>query len=90
MSEISRDDVISQFGALDDIAIAEIIATGATMAELQLARSEILMDEKGSNPAKRLPPGAVGRVIDIVERVRNASRHPITGSLLGEGGSGLA
>ena len=90
MSEISRDDVIAQLGPLDDITAAEIIATGATIAELQLARAEMTKDERGTNPEKRLPPGPVGRVIDIVERVRNAARHPTTGSLLGEGGSGLA
>jgi hypothetical protein len=90
VSEISRDDVITQLGALNDITVAEIIATGATLEQLQLARVEIMSDEKGTNPATRLPHGPVGRVIDIVERVRNAARSPITGSLLGEGGSGLA
>jgi len=90
MSEISREDVLSQLGPLDDIAVAEIIATGATMADLKLARAEIVKDEKRSNPENRLPLGPVGRVIDIVERVNGAARHPITGSLLGEGGSGLA
>jgi hypothetical protein len=90
MSEISRDDVITQLGTLDDITIAEIIATGATLEQLQLARAEIIKDEKRTNREIRLPLGPVGRVIDIVERVTNAARYPITGSLLGEGGSGLA
>jgi hypothetical protein len=90
MSEISRDDVVAHFGPVDDATAAEIIATGATLAELQLARAEVAKDELGTNPDKRLPAGPIGRVIDIVERVRNATRHPISGSLLGEGGSGLA
>lgn len=89
MSEISRDDVVAHFGPVDDATAAEIIATGATVAELQLARTEVAKDELGTAD-KRLPAGSVGRVIQIVERVRNATCHPITGSLLGEGGSGLA
>lgn len=90
MSEISRDDVISQFGALDDITIAEIIATGITIEEMKIVRAFVAKDESGTNTENRLPPGPTGRVIDILERVRNAARQPITGSLLGEGGSGLA
>ena len=90
MSEISREDVISQFGPLDDATIAEIIATGVTMEEMKVARSFVGKDENRTNPENRLPRGATGRVIDIVERVKNAARHPISGSLLGEGGSGLA
>jgi hypothetical protein len=90
MSELSRDDVLSQLGALSDITVAEVIATGITLEELKVAREEIAKDERGRNSENRLPYGPVGRVIEIVERVRDAARYPITGSLLGEGGSGLA
>jgi hypothetical protein len=90
MSEISRDDVVSQFGALGDITIAEIIATGVTMEELKVARDFVGEDEKNTNTQNRLPFGPTGRVIELVERVRSVRRYPITGSLLGAGGSGLA
>jgi hypothetical protein len=90
MSEISRDDVISQIGAIDDITIAEIIATGITLEELKAARAIVAKDETRNNSDNRLPPGPIGEVVEILERVRSAARHPITGSLLGEGGSGLA
>ena len=90
MSELSRDEVLSVLGPMDDVVVAEIIGTGATLDDLKLARVEIHKDEAGANPESRLPLGTVGRVIEIVERVRRAARHPVTGSLLGEGGSGLA
>jgi hypothetical protein len=90
MSEISRDDVVSQFGELGDITIAEIIATGVTMDELKVARDFVGEDEKNTNIQNRLPFGPTGRVIELVERVRTARRYPVTGSLLGAGGSGLA
>src|SRR4051812_41070769 len=71
MSELSRDDVISQLGPLGDITVAEVIATGITLEELKVAREEIAKDESGSNSEIWLPHGPVGRVIDIVERVRD-------------------
>ena len=90
MSQVSRDEVLSILGPLDDPTVAEIIATGVTMDELTLARAEIIKDEAGRNTEDQLPLGPMGRVINIVERVREAERYPIMGSLLGKGGSGLA
>jgi hypothetical protein len=90
MSEVSRDDVISQLGPLGDITIAEIIATGITLEGIKAARAVVAKDENRTNTDDRLPPRPIGEVVEILERVRNTARHPITGSLLGEGGSGLA
>lgn len=89
MSDISRDDVIAKFGPLDDVVAAEIIATGATPEDMEAARAWIARDAAGTNAKERLPPGPVGRMIDIVERVRAANKHPILGSPLGESGSTL-
>ena len=58
--------------------------------EMKAARAVVAKDENRTNPDDRLPPGPIGEVVEILERVRNAARHPLTGSLLGEGGSGLA
>lgn len=89
MSNISRDDVISHFGALDDVTVAEVIGTGITLDQMAVARDIVASDENRAHRGERLPPGATGRVIEIVERVRRARRHPTTGSMLGEGGSGM-
>jgi len=35
MSALTRQDIIKVFGDLDEVAIAEIIATGATLAGLK-------------------------------------------------------
>jgi hypothetical protein len=89
MSNISRADVVAKFGPLNDVVAAEIIATGATSEDMEVARAWIARDAAGANVRERLPPGSVGRVIDIVERVRAAKKHPILGSPLGEAGSTL-
>lgn len=89
MSNISRDDVIAIFGPLDDAVAAEIIATGATPEELELARAWVARDAAGTKAQGQLPSGPVGKVIHLVERVRAAKEHPIQGSPFGESGSTL-
>ena len=90
MSDISRDDVVSLFGPLDDATIAEIIATGVSLEGIKLARDTIKNDgESGHKRGDRLPAGPSGRVVEIVERVKNAGRHRSVGSILGEGGSSM-
>jgi hypothetical protein len=89
MSDISRDDVIAKFGPLDDVVVAEIIGTGVTPEDMELARAWIARDAAATTARERPPPGPIGRVIDIVERVRAAHSHPILGSLFGESGSTL-
>ena len=37
MQDLTRDDVIQVVGEIDDQAIADVIATGATQTELELA-----------------------------------------------------
>jgi hypothetical protein len=49
MSNISRDDVIAKFGPLDDVVAAEIIATGATPEDMEVARAWIARDTARAN-----------------------------------------
>ena len=89
MSNISEEIVTRIFGSLDDIVVAEIIATGATRDEMVAANAWINRDEVDAVADRALPAGAMAKVVHIVERVRIAKKHPIVGSLLGEGGSSL-
>jgi hypothetical protein len=83
MSELSKSDVVRTLGPkLSDAAIAEIIATGATEAELVAAKQRVLRDRAAHNPGPKLEPGHVAKVVDILERLRSAG-------LLGEAGSKL-
>jgi len=83
MSELSKSDVVRILGPkLSDSAIAEIIATGITEGELVTAKERVLRDRKAHDPGPKLMPGHVGRVVDILERLRSAG-------IFGEAGSKL-
>ncbi|MFY9993239.1 MAG: hypothetical protein WAL40_19780 [Rhodoplanes sp.] len=82
MSELTRDEVIAAVHPIDDATIAEIIATGATEAELAQA-CRFVAREFREHEHRDVPIGTVGRVISILERVGAKPR----GSPLGEAGS---
>jgi hypothetical protein len=66
MDTLSRKDVIEMLGELDDIAAADIIATGATRQELAQAHAWLANDEALINAGKHLPSGRVGRLVEIM------------------------
>ena len=82
MAELSYEEVVGILGALGDVIIAEVIATGITKQELELARARVVRDRKAHNPGPRLEPGPFALVVDILER------SPGRG-ILGEAGSTL-
>lgn len=83
MSELSQDEVVAAVHPIDDATVAEIIATGATQAELAEACAFVAKEFK-SHEHREVPLGTVGRVISIIERV---GARPVRGSPFGEGGS---
>jgi hypothetical protein len=75
---LTRKDVVELFGELDDIAVADIIATGATWQELAEAHTWLANDEALINAGKHLPSGRVGRP---VERQLAWPVSPVTGQV---------
>jgi len=65
-AQLTRKDVIAMLGELDDVAVADIIATGATPEELAQAHAWLTNDEALINAGKPLPTGRVGRLVEIV------------------------
>ena len=63
---ITRDDVIKAIGAADDVTIAQIIATGATVDELAEAQAWIANDEPMMNSGRPLATGRVRELVDIL------------------------
>jgi hypothetical protein len=63
---ITRDDVTAAIGRIDDVAIAEIIGTGATVEELAEAKAWIANDEPLLNAGKPLATGRVRELVDIL------------------------
>ena len=63
---ITRDDVIKAIGAADDVTIAQIIATGATVDELTEALAWMANDEPMMNAGRPLATGRVRELVDIL------------------------
>jgi hypothetical protein len=68
MSELSHDEVVEILGSVNDVIIAEIIATGINKAELVQAHDRVVRDRKAHNPGAPLEPGPFAQVVDILER----------------------
>jgi hypothetical protein len=63
---VTREDVTKAIGRVDDMTIAEIIGTGATVDELAEAQAWIVNDEPLMNAGKPLATGRVRQLIDIL------------------------
>ena len=72
MNRITRDDVTAAIGEADDVTIAEIIGTGATVEELAEARAWIANDEPLLNAGKPLATGRVRELVDILSELEPA------------------
>lgn len=63
---LTRDDVIRAVGAADDVTVAQIIGTHATIDELAEAQAWIANDEPLLNDGRPLAQGRVRELIDIL------------------------
>ena len=66
MRRVTRDDIAKAVGRVDDVTIAEIIGTGATVDELAEAQAWIVNDEPLLNAGKPLASGRVRELVDIL------------------------
>jgi hypothetical protein len=78
MKRMTRDDVTRAVGRIDDVTVAEIIATGATVDELAEAQAWIANDEPLMNAGKPLATGASANSsisLRSLSRVRTTTRQ---------------
>jgi hypothetical protein len=66
MRRITRDDVTKAVGRADDITVAQIIGTGATVEELAEAQAWLANDEPLMNEGRPLATGRVRELVDIL------------------------
>lgn len=69
MRRITRDDAIKAVGTADDVTIAQIVGTGATVEELAEALAWMENDEPLINDGRPLPSGRVGELVEIMEEL---------------------
>lgn len=66
MKRVTRDDVVKAISGADDITVAQIIGTGATVDELAEAQAWIANDEPMMNAGRPLATGRVRELVDIL------------------------
>jgi hypothetical protein len=64
---MTRDDITSVLGPVDEAVIADIVSTGATVEELREAFAWIGADEALVNEGRQLPSARVAALIELLE-----------------------
>jgi hypothetical protein len=67
MMALTREQVRSVLGPVDDMTVAEIVASGATLEELREAWAWACGDEALMGEGRALPGTKVGRLIDLLQ-----------------------
>ena len=67
--QLAREDVAKAVGGADDVTIAQIIGTGATVDELAEAQAWLANDEPMLNAGKPLATGRVRELVDILSEL---------------------
>ena len=70
MTRVTRDDVTRAVRAADDVTIAQIIGTEATVEELAEAQAWIANDEPLLNAGRPLAQGRVRQLVDILSELQ--------------------
>jgi hypothetical protein len=71
MAALTRDDIVTVLEPVEDAAVVEILATGATKAEFTEACAWMRSDEALLNAGRKLPSGRVGEIIAILQAVED-------------------
>jgi hypothetical protein len=82
MRRLTRDDITRSVSGADDITIARILGTGATVDEWTEAQAWITNDEPLMNAGKPLASGRVRQLLDILaefEPAEEDDRSPTSG-----------
>ena len=66
MTTMTREDVVAALGRVDDAALADIIATGATREELSEAQAWLADDARLVSAGRSRATGRVARLVDIL------------------------
>jgi hypothetical protein len=72
MTQLTRDDVLNAVGHADDVTIARIIASGATITELAEAQAWLANDEPLMNAGRPLATGRTRELVDILSELEPA------------------
>ena len=77
MRRVTREDVVKAVGQADDVTIARIIATGATVTELAEAQAWLANDEPLMNAGKPLATGRARELVDIFSELEPSDEDDV-------------
>ncbi|MDE5446329.1 hypothetical protein GWG65_34170 [Bradyrhizobium sp. CSA207] len=83
MTRLTREDVSKAISGADDVTIAQIIGTGATVDELAEAQAWLANDEPMINELRPLAQGRVRELVDILSELEEEDEEdeaPASGS----------
>jgi hypothetical protein len=66
---LNRAEIVRALGEVDDVIVAQIVASDATVAELAEAQAWVLNDEPLLNRGRPLPAGRVGELAEILSKL---------------------
>ena len=66
MGPVTREDVVSVVGPVDEVMIADVVATQATLAELSQAWAWVSSDEALINEGRPPPSGRTAELVELL------------------------
>jgi hypothetical protein len=75
MKRVTRDDVVKAISEADDVTVAQIIGTGASIDELAEAQAWMANDEPMLNAGKPLATGRVRELVDILSELESSEEE---------------
>lgn len=76
---LNREEIIRILHDVDEVIVAQILASGATAHELAEAQAWISNDEPLLNSGRPLPGGRVGLLTDILSELEEEKADPPLG-----------
>jgi hypothetical protein len=76
MRLLTRSEVVTVLGEIDETVISDVIVTGATADELAEARAWLANDEPLFSQGKPLASGRVARLVEILATIRDEGPGP--------------
>jgi hypothetical protein len=74
---LNRAEIVRALGEVDDVIVAQIVASDATVADLAEAQAWVLNDEPLLNRGKPLPAGRVGQLAKILSKLEEERAEPV-------------
>ena len=76
MKQVTRRDIVSLLGDVDESVVSDIMRTGASLDEFTEARAWIANDEPLLNSGRRLASGRVAQLVEILADVEEEDADP--------------